>query len=85
MQPPCPDYLAPFPGMRAVLSYALAAVAAALPCIPEQIFISYASTPDEMMVSWATSTSGKSVVSFGLSPSSLTSTVEAQEIQYNWT
>lgn len=71
--------------MRTVLASAVLAAASAASCVPEQVFISYATTPDAMMISWATSVSGPSVVSYGLSPSSLTSTVEAQEVQYNWT
>lgn len=69
--------------MRSIILVGAFALAKA--CVPEQVFVSYGTTPDAMMISWATSVSGNSVVTYGLSPSSLTSTVAAQEVQYNWT
>ena len=53
-------------------------------CVPEQIFISYGTSPDQMMVSWATSVYGGNTLSYGQSPTSLNSTVQAKEVQYSW-
>ena len=70
--------------MRAAAVASTFALAGAA-CSPEQVFINYGNTPDEIMISFATSVAGPSTVKYGFSPSALTLSAAAQQVQYNWT
>ena len=50
--------------------------------VPQQIRLSYGSTPSEMRVTWASGDNGHSLVMFGLKPGAMTSSARAES--YRW-
>jgi acid phosphatase type 7 len=62
-------------------------IAGASGCVPSQVFINYGAAPTEMVVSWAmpVDVNGSGTVLYGTSPSTLSSKVIAQQVQYTWT
>ena len=59
--------------MRAASVACLLTGSLAAPCSVEQVFINYAESPSQMRVSWATACAASAAVSYGPSPTSLTS------------
>jgi hypothetical protein len=59
--------------MRAASVACLFAGSLAAPCAVEQVFINYAESPSQMRVSWATACAASAAVSYGPSPTSLSS------------